>query len=124
MRAKEFIFESLGSGAISQENARVLNNPTTYPNQSMYSGSGYYHALFIKALAGAGAGDTPDAWMGVENWAGGDPVFIPYTDVEIEMLDRTAKHVGDTSKKTWGKRSVESDGTNTTSPVSNWMNQK
>jgi hypothetical protein len=124
MRAKEFIFESLGSGAISSSKSHVLNNLRTYPNQSMYSGSGYYHSLFVKALAGAGAGDTPDAWMGVENWAGGDPVFVPYSDLEIEMLDRAAKYVGDDGKRVWGGRSEEPKGTNTTSPVSNWMNQK
>ena len=57
MRAKEFISEEK-KGVLNPEQESTMSNLSTYPNQNMYHGSGYLHSKFLKALAGAGAGDT------------------------------------------------------------------
>lgn len=116
MRANEFIVEE-AQGKIHPEHGKVLSNLRTYPDQNMYHGSGYLHSKFLKALAGAGAGNTPDASMGDQPWDGGDPVYSPYHPVEEEMLDRAAKHVGSHGRDWGDKRSLEPDGVNKTSPV-------
>ena len=85
MRAREFITERSKEGIINPEHEAVFNNVRSYPDQNMYHGSAYDHSRFIRALAGAGAGNTPDADMGDENWAGGDPAFTPYHPVEKEI---------------------------------------
>jgi hypothetical protein len=120
MRAKEFVLEGT-KGKINPDAEKVIGHMHTFPNQNMYHGSGYLHSRFLKALAGAGAGDTPDAYMGEENFAGGDPIGRPYHPMEEEMIDRAAKHIGDGGKKTWGnRRSEEPTGTHTVSPVAQW----
>jgi len=123
MRAKEFISE-MKKGEMQPHQRNVLNNPVTYPKQGQYGGDQYLHAQFLKALACAGAGDTPDAEMAPENWAGGDPVFIPYHDTEIEMLNRAAKYVGDNSKREWGGPSKEPKDTHKVSPVASWQGKE
>jgi len=122
MRSKEFIVEKMKKNVINPEHSRALAGITTYPDQNMYHGSGYHHSRYLLAVASAGAGDTPDSHMPDENWAGGDPMYHPYSKAEEEMLDRTAKHVGDTSAKKWGSgKSKEPKTNHTTSPVANWM---
>jgi hypothetical protein len=117
MKINEIITES--SGEMPHEHETVLGHVHTQPDQNMYHGSGYLHSRFFKALAGAGAGDTPSINMGEENWAGGDPVIKPYHPIEEEMVDNAAHHVGDHSKRSFGKdhRSTEPDSVNTASPV-------
>ena len=103
------------------EHKSVMSNLSTFPDQNMYHGKGAdYHARFLIALAGAGAGDTPDAHMGEKSWDGTDPTYSPFHPMELEMLDRAAKHIGDTSERHWGeKESKEPDNINKTSPHRN-----
>jgi len=125
MRSREFIIEYATGGKMHPETKSVLSNTHTFPDQNMYHGSGYFHSRFLKALAGAGAGSTPDSHMGEMNFSSGDPTASPYHPVEEEMMDRAAKHIGDNSKRTWGKRtSEEPDGVHKVSPVSNWNKKK
>jgi hypothetical protein len=124
VRAKEFILEQK-KDVIDKDQERAFSNTMTFPNQNMYHGSGYLHSQFLKALAGAGAGNTPDGDMGTQPWDGGDPVYTPFHPVEEEMIDRAAKHVGDTSKKKWGNdRSEESANTHKVSPVAKHKKNK
>jgi hypothetical protein len=117
VRAKEFILEQK-KDVIDKDQERALSNTMTFPNQNMYHGSGYLHSQFLKALAGAGAGNTPDGNMGTQPWDGGNPVYTPFAPEEEEMIDHAAKHVGDTSKRKWGSnRSEESEDTHKVSPV-------
>jgi hypothetical protein len=110
--------EARHKGVIDAEQESTMSNTHTYPDQNMYHGSGYKHSQFVRALAGAGAGDTPSENMGDENWAAGDPIITPYHPVEEEMMDNAARHIGDNSKKTWGnRRSQEPDTVHKTSPV-------
>jgi len=120
MRAREFIREDITEeeGVMHHEHESAMSNLSTHPAQNMYHGSAYLHSQYLKALAGAGAGDTPDAYMGEPSWHGGNPVFSPYHPLETEMMDRAAKHVGDTSTKNWGdKRSIEPDNVHKVSPI-------
>jgi hypothetical protein len=110
--------EAQHKGVIDPEQQSTMSNTHTYDEQNMYRGSGYKHSRFVIAMAGAGAGDTPSVNMGDENWAAGSPVITPYHPVEEEMMDNAARHIGDTSKKTWGDRqSQEPDTVHKTSPV-------
>jgi hypothetical protein len=116
MRAIEFVIENK-KGQLNPEQESTMSNLSTFPGQNMYHGSGFLHNRFIKALAGAGAGNTPDADMGEQPWDGGDPIYSPFHPVEEEMLDRAAKHVGDNSRRNWGdKRSLEPDTVHKISP--------
>jgi hypothetical protein len=125
MRSREFIFEYATGGKINPETKAVISNTHTFPDQNMYHGSGYLHSRYLLAVAPAGAGDTPDAHMPVDNFASGDPTASPYHPMEEEMIDRAAKNIGDNSKRTWGnRRSEEPDGTHKVSPVSNWNKKK
>lgn len=117
MKITEIIIEAKG-GKLSNEQSSVMNSVSTFPNQNMYHGSGYLHSRMLLALAGAGAGDTPDENMGEMPWEAGDPVFAPYHPAEDEMLERAAKHIGDTSQKSYtSKRSTEPDSIQKHSPV-------
>jgi hypothetical protein len=116
MKINEIITES--SGTMNPEHEPVLGHVHTQPDQNMYHGSGYLHSRFLKALAGAGAGNVPSENMGEENWGGGDPIFKPYHPMEEEMIDNAAHHVGDYSKRTFGDRSSAEPATiNKSSPV-------
>ena len=120
MKIRELVSENFMNrrGKIHPEHERGLNNTSTHPGQNMYHGSGYFHGKFVQALAGAGAGKTPDASMGDENWGGGDPITSPYHEVEKEMIDRAKKHIGDSQKVDWGaKESQEPQDVNRSSPV-------
>ncbi len=120
MKISDIINEDItdGAGKINPEHESVFSNTSTLPNQNMNRGSSYLHAMFLKALASAGAGDTPDGPMPEKNWAGGDPVMTPFHPVEYEMIDRAMKHVGDTRSKSWGdKRSQEPESVHKSSPV-------
>jgi len=122
MRAKEFITEKMKKGSIAHTAYKTINNMRTYPDQNMSVGkTGLYgHFDYGITLAPAGAGDTPDGEMPDQNWAKGDPMYIPYHPLERDMLDRAAKHVGDRSKKDWGGPSTEPEDTHHHSPVPDW----
>ena len=118
MKITEIITEAAKENVINDEHESVLGHVHTQPDQNMYHGSGYLHSRFARALAGAGAGNTPSENMGDENWAGGDPVIKPYHPIEEEMIDNAAEHVGDHSKKNWGDRgSKEPTTINKSSPI-------
>lgn len=119
MRAKEFVIEQIKTGVIHPHHKAGLHNIRSYTDQNMSTGkTGLYgHNQFLRAVAGAGAGNTPDGDMGTENFLKGDPMFSPFTEEEREMLDRAAKHVGDNSKVEWGNASSESEHTHKVSPV-------
>jgi len=118
MKITEIITETAKSRVIDAEHESVMGHAHTLPGQNLYHGSGYLHSRFIRALAGAGAGNTPNASMGDENWTGGDPVVKPYHPIEEEMIDNAAHHVGDHEKTNWGSRkSQEPTTVNRTSPM-------
>jgi hypothetical protein len=118
MRAGEFIVEKKNA-KMHQHHLAGLHNFRTNPDQNANLGKlgaiGHYN--YGIALAGAGAGNTPDGHMPKDTYINGDPVFGAYTDVEKEMLDRAAKHMGDNSAKEWGGPSRETDDTHKTSPI-------
>jgi hypothetical protein len=119
MKIRDIITENIldGKGKIDPEIEHVLTITSTLPNQNMYHGSGYLHALFLKAIAGAGAGDIECENMGDKNWAGGDPVLVPFHPMEEEMINNAMKHIGDNNRVHWGsKRSEEAEEVNKASP--------
>ena len=118
MKIKDIITETAPQGQMQDDATRAMTNTRAYPNQNMYHGSGYLHSQYLRALAGAGAGKTPDENMGDTNWAAGDPICTPYHPLENEMLDRAAKHIGDNSKRQLtNHKSQEHKSTNHKSPV-------
>jgi hypothetical protein len=117
MRVYEFVTEGK-KAPIPKEHESAWSNTSTFPDQNMYHGSGYLHSKFVKALAGAGAGNTLDSDMGQENFAGGDPMVTPYHPIEEEMVNRAVKAAGGKAGKKWGSRdSREPNDTQKTSPV-------
>lgn len=122
MRANEFILEDKKG---NKDQLAAMTNVGTFPDQNMYHGSGYNHSKFLRALAGAGAGNTESVNMTTDNMAEGDPIFSPYHPVEEEMLNNAAKAIGDKSKKQWsGKKSTEPEGTHKVSPVTGFKGFK
>jgi hypothetical protein len=127
MRSWEFITEALGKrgAGLNPEHKAVMSNLYTFPDQNMNTGNGHYHSRFLIALAGAGAGNTPDENMPKYPWDAGDVVYTPYAPEEEEMLDRTAKHMGDNSKTNWGNpRSEEPDSIHKVSPITGFKGYK
>jgi hypothetical protein len=121
MKIVEIIFEGMRSRVIHPEHADALNNARTYPDQNTSTGKlgSYGHWKYGIALAGAGAGDTPDNNMPDHNFMQGDPLFAPYHPLEKEMLDRAAKHIGDHSVRNFSGPSGEHHLVNIASPSRN-----
>lgn len=85
----------------------------TFPAQNMAHGSAYVNYRFGIALAGA-----PDFPAAAEPFIGGDPVVVPYTQADMDMVNKAAEYVGDHSKKVNSShKSAEISGTNKQSPV-------
>jgi hypothetical protein len=118
MKIREIVVESTHADSQPPEHVTAMSNVSTLPNQNMYHGSGYLHSTFLRALAGAGAGNTPSENMGKENFVGGDPMVSPYHEIEEEMIDNAMQAVGDTHRKKWGARnSHEPADVHRTSPI-------
>jgi hypothetical protein len=126
MKVREIITERMKTGVIHPNHNANLHNVRSYSDQNLSVGkTGLYgHNQFLRAVAGAGAGNTPDGIMGDENYLKGDPMFVPYTESEREMLDRAAAHVGDHSKHEWGGPSEETNDTHRVSPVAKHKKNK
>ena len=115
MRAREFVIEG-GTKKMHHHHKSAMLNITTFKNQNMNSGNQYMNYRMGIALAGA-----PDYPTHAETYIAGDPLYAPYTEIEMVMVNFAAEQIGDDSKRTWSdKNSRESEGTNTVSPVSNW----
>ena len=89
-----------------------LSNATTSHDLNMSTGSAYLNYRFGVALAGSPDYDTPR-----DNFIGGDPLMLPYTDAEEEKLKGAAKSIGVKLLNKSGKGSEELPSTNKTSPV-------
>lgn len=98
-----------------QETVRAgVKDLLTFPDQNMAHGSAYVNYRFGIALAGA-----PDFPADAEPYIGGDPVVVPYTQADMDMVNKAAEFVGDHSKKVNSShKSSEISGTNKVSPVS------
>jgi hypothetical protein len=58
-------------------------------------------------------------------WSAGDVIYTPFAPEEEEMIDRTARHMGDSSKTNWGNpRSLEPNTIHKTSPVKGFNGYK
>ena len=97
-----------------QETVRAgVKNLLTFPDQNMAHGSAYMNYRFGIALAGA-----PDFPTDAEPYIGGDPVVVPYTQSDMDMVNKAAEFIGDHSKKVNSShKSSEISSTNKTSPV-------
>jgi len=112
MRAKEFILEA-GMKKMHKNHSAALKNTITFPDQNPSTGSSYLNYRMGIALAGA-----PEYPTKADNYIAGDPLFNPYTEEELAMVNFAAKQVGSKGKQTWSsKRSDERSDTNKTSPT-------
>ena len=89
-----------------------LQNALTSPDLNMSTGSAYLQYRFGIALAGSPEEITPK-----DNYIGGDPLFAPYTDEELETLEHAAKQIGINFDKNWVSKKAELDSVNKQSPM-------
>lgn len=121
MRAKEFITEVDGKMTQRQQNpTRGINK---YTDADRWNSD---YKLYRLGLAMAACDGVNEVEMDEESWVGRYKTLHPYTQEEQDMIDLAAKAAGVKIKDVnhGDMRSMETDDTNTVSPVSNWMKKK
>ena len=110
-----------GNGALlSKDQIAALKGLMTMPDISMNksNGSPYAQMRFMLAMAGA-----PDITTGPSGAAAGDPMVLPYSKADMEIIQSAIGMVGaGRILPMTDNHSSERDDTYTTSPVANWMN--
>jgi hypothetical protein len=117
MRAKEFINEALGATNMEMDQVTSIPNAHYFPD--LDNSSGYKAYRFGVALAG-----MPDHPMPQDGSTGLKMVTIGYSTADDIIIDSTSKLFGAKKMRLTPRGSTELKDTNTTSPVSNWMNKK
>jgi hypothetical protein len=120
MRANEFIIE-VRAGKVTkrvQEPSRGLN---TYGDEEHVSGD-YVGFKLGQAMAMAD-GSNKAIDIDPKSWHGKKKTVHPYSEIEQKMFKQGAKAVGASSHdlNKGDLKSKELKGTNTLSPVANWM---
>lgn len=118
MRAQEFIKESKGKMAKRlQYPTRGLNR---YTDDDRWNSDYKLYRLGL-ALAACDGETSPN--VPEESWAGRYKTLHPYSKKEQDMINLAAKVAGVTvdDVNNGDMESTELPGTNTVSPISNWM---
>lgn len=111
MKITEIISES--TAPIRKSHKAAMQNVMTSPDMNLSTGSAYLQYRFGIALAGSPEETTPS-----DNYIGGDPMYAPYAEEEVEILQHAAKQIGVAFDRNWtGKGSKELDTVNTKSLV-------
>jgi len=111
MKITEIITES-ASEPMRKSHKVGMQNALTSPDLNMSTGSAYLQYRFGIALAG-----SPDEPTPKDNYIAGDPLFTPYADEELEILNQAAKEIGISFDKNWVSNKHELDSVNKQSPV-------
>lgn len=112
MRAKEFIVERVKE---LHKNAK-----RSLPFGRQFTGADQYYDYYRLGVAAAGA---PDKDTPTEGPAKDCPTAWAYTQEDEDIINHASKKMGFGSKVIVQKGSLEPKGTNTQSPVANWMKQ-
>lgn len=111
MKINEIISES-ASAPIRKTHKVGMQNALTSPDLNMSTGSAYRQYRFGIALAGSPEEPTPR-----DNYIAGDPLYAPYADEELEILQHAAKQIGIEFDNNWVSKKHELDSVNKQSPV-------
>ena len=110
MRASEFIVER--KKGLNKQAQRSL------PHGRQIHGADQYYNFYRLGIMSAG---LPDHDAPTEGPAKDVPTAWAYSDVDEEMINNAVKKMGFNSKIIVQRGSLEPKGTNTVSPVANWM---
>ena len=122
MRAREFITEKK-NGRITKRQVQSTRGVNTYGDSERVSGD---YTSYRLGMAVAGADGKTPVNIDSKSWAGKKKTAHPYSQIEQDMLKDAYKAVGAeyTDLNHGDMNSDELDGTNTVSPVANWMKKK
>jgi len=122
MRAREFITEKK-NGRMTKRQVQSTRGVNTYGDSEHVSGD---YTSYRLGMAVAGADGKTPVKIDSKSWAGKKKTAHPYSQVEQDMLKDAYKAVGAeyTDLNHGDMNSDELDGTNTVSPVANWMKTK
>jgi GTP cyclohydrolase III len=122
MRAREFITEKK-NGKITKRQQQSSRGVNTYGDSERVSGD--YTSYRLGMAVACADGKTP-VDINSRSWAGKKKTAHPYSQVEQDMLKDAYKAVGAeyVDLNHGDMNSDELDGTNTVSPVANWMKTK
>jgi hypothetical protein len=122
MRAKEFIDESK-SGKLTKTQQQPTRGLNKFSDADRWNADYTLYRLGM-AVAGTDGKNYPD--MDKESWVGKSKITAPYSEKEQDMLKIAYKIAGANYEDInhGDMKSQELDGTNTVSPVANWMKKK
>ncbi len=116
MRAREFVSEGRGHRARARHEFEMAHPGMIGPggNGDTYWGR-YYDFYRVATLAGM----DPDELDKIDtiSFFGNLPAFSAYTDADRDKLKKILKKLGLKPRETVGNGSLETNGTNTVSPV-------
>jgi len=116
MRAKEFIFEVKKLRKNHRDSLPVTTRTGVAGDPN--GPTNFYHKYRL-GVAAAGAPDFAED-ISVDGPAADDMVMIGFSSADQEIINAAHKKMGYKQKKLSTSKSKESNGVNTTSPVSNW----
>jgi hypothetical protein len=120
MRAREFLLEKNALPKVHQD--AIPDMSSVGVPGSPIGPTNYYHKYRLGVHMAGGPDnefDYPTNGQFVD-----DMVMVGYTDVDREIISNSVKAFGYQLKSHSSAKSNETAGTNTTSPVSNWMTKK
>jgi len=122
MRALEFITEKK-NGKLSKRQQQPTRGANVYGDGEHVSGD---YTSYRLGMAVAGADGKTPVKIDSKSWVGKKKTTHPYSELEQNMLKDAYKAVGAeyTDLNHGDMTSKELDGTNTVSPVANWMKTK
>jgi hypothetical protein len=122
MKINELITE-VKNGKITKRQQQSTRGVHTYGDREKVSGD---YTSYRLGMAVAGADGKTPVKIDSKSWAGKKKTAHPYSKVEQDMLKDAYKAVGADYKdlNNGDMNSEELDGTNTVSPVANWMKTK
>jgi hypothetical protein len=122
MRAKEFIDESK-SGKLTKTQQQPTRGLNKFSDADRWNADYTLYRLGM-AVAGTDGKNHPD--MDKESWIGKSKITAPYSEKEQDMLKIAYEIAGANYEDInhGDMKSQELDGTNTVSPVANWMKKK
>ena len=124
MRAKEFVNEARGDGKMPKVLDRAHQGSMRMRDVGGYDRTYHLNRIWMAAAMADGQSTRPvdmDSASFVEKYN----VAFPYTDIEHMMLLQAMATIPTDSKELAKRgKSEEPKGTNTVSPISNWMSKK
>jgi hypothetical protein len=109
------------SDDLADEHMAGLNHAVSFPSISMNKSNGSSYLQYRFGLAMAGAHPNPHDHMPIPMSTGGafsgDPLIVPFSDQDLEIVKAAGKHIGAGKMTKLADRSNEMSDTNKISPV-------